>query len=493
MSKKLIELVTALSKEERRYYTLHSNKYGSKQSMHYTLFETIKKHGSQGISKFMSNHASDLTKPKANFVCHHLYKDILHVLSTRELARDYEQQVRSLIIQVKLLFRKQLYDQALKLITQGLKQCYKHQLILEELQLLDWKRRIRQAAQDVKAVREHYELDTERSLRLTQVYGNLIHLRALDSRVFLFNKTDPLASNETATQEASRLLEDSIALNEKEFEYDEEVILHNQIRQLCNYALNQKEESLQYSGNLVKFYETKISEAPHLVNKLVYALRNHIAILTELEHTQQAEENIAKMQQLVQHPSVNLTQLQLFTHLLALNLYVKVRNPKPALEIIPRAQDFIDAHKQSVNKHHAFLFYYLFAQVHFHAGDFKSSLREVNRILEENNALVRKDLLYFSRIFNLILHFELRNYDHLEYLLMSTYKFFYKWQRKSNLNKILIRNLRRVVTQGQEANLHQFFEQFHSELVEGLTTKEDLNYLQYFDVIAWTREKAESR
>ena len=60
----------------------------------------------------------------------------------------------------------------------------------------------------------------------------------------------------------------------------------------------------------------------------------------------------------------------------------------------------------------------------------KESLKWINKMLNDNEQHLRQDIFSFSRLFSLIIHFELEHYDLLEYMLKSIGRFYQKGKMK---------------------------------------------------------------
>jgi len=78
------------------------------------------------------------------------------------------------------------------------------------------------------------------------------------------------------------------------------------------------------------------------------------------------------------------------------------------------------------------------------AGDYKSALKMNNKLMDISGLSFKSDVYLFSRLLNLIIHFELGNYDLLEYMTENTYKFFRDKKiihRADNLILTLIKDL----------------------------------------------------
>lgn len=161
------------------------------------------------------------------------------------------------------------------------------------------------------------------------------------------------------------------------------------------------------------------------------------------------------------------------------------------LKIVDEMVEGLNHYGDKLPKEQVLLFSYHIAYVYFGSGLYREALKWVNTILNDNEQKLRQDIYSYSRIFNLILHYELGNYDLLEYLMKSTTRKIKKSSHSEEVELSIIRLLKKVIRQGAKARLESFHE--FSEELEGLFMKEDQKViLDYFNVAAWTESKVQN-
>ena len=93
---------------------------------------------------------------------------------------------------------------------------------------------------------------------------------------------------------------------------------------------------------------------------------------------------------------------------------------------IPKIEKDLKIYEDKIDEHHKMIFYYKFASLHFGVGNNKVCIAYLNKIISNKSLSMREDLLCFSRVLNLVAHYEAGLDYHLETLLKSTYKFLIK-------------------------------------------------------------------
>ena len=145
-----------------------------------------------------------------------------------------------------------------------------------------------------------------------------------------------------------------------------------------------------------------------------------------------------------------------------------------------------------IDAHHKMVFYYKFASLHFGAGNNKECIRYLDKIISNKSLSMREDLLCFSRVLNLVAHYEAGLDYHLETLLRSTYKFLIKMNDLHEVQKEMIKFIR-----GLQDIYPQDIKKEFKKLLEVLKPYEDHPFERraflYLDVISWLESKISNR
>jgi tetratricopeptide (TPR) repeat protein len=100
------------------------------------------------------------------------------------------------------------------------------------------------------------------------------------------------------------------------------------------------------------------------------------------------------------------------------------------LSLVPYIEEKIEEYKLHIDTHRILIFYYKIACLYFGSGDNEKAIDYLNLIINRKPDL-RTDLHCYSRLLHLIAHFEMGNYELVEYLSKSVYRFM---ARMKNLN-----------------------------------------------------------
>lgn len=152
----------------------------------------------------------------------------------------------------------------------------------------------------------------------------------------------------------------------------------------------------------------------------------------------------------------------------------------------------IETYREKIDEHHILIFYYKIACLHFGVGDNKSCIEYLDKIISNKSLEMREDLLCYSRILNLVAHYEAGEDYHLDRLIKSTYKFLIKMEDLYQVQKEMIKFLRRL----GEIYPHEIKKEFQ-KLYDKLKELEDDPYERrsflYLDILSWLQSNIEGR
>jgi hypothetical protein len=128
------------------------------------------------------------------------------------------------------------------------------------------------------------------------------------------------------------------------------------------------------------------------------------------------------------------------------------------------------------------------AMIYFLVGDYSKSLKQVNYILNDKG-IDRIDIQCFHKILNLLIHCELKNFEHLEYLLKPTEAFLVKHNYFSSFRKEIILFFKSCHGEINEFTLKERFQELSNKLalLEHVETNKFL--FKIFNLKDWADSK----
>ncbi len=172
-------------------------------------------------------------------------------------------------------------------------------------------------------------------------------------------------------------------------------------------------------------------------------------------------------------------------YLLLINWSIGQRDFAKALEWIPKIEEGLEQFGKKIEKHHRITFYYLIAYLLFLNGQYDQALRWNNLILNDLKEDAVKEIFYFARSLNLLIHYELDNYDLLESLLASTPKYLKSRRTLYATEKVLFRYLGKLLNRPDKAEKQKLAADFKADINQLFQQPAEKRVFNYLDLRVW--------
>ena len=113
----------------------------------------------------------------------------------------------------------------------------------------------------------------------------------------------------------------------------------------------------------------------------------------------------------------------------------------------------------------------------------------MNEVINDKEEQLRQDVYSFSRLFYIVIHYELGNYDFLEYVVKSTNRYLSRQNREYQIESICIKKIRKLSKTLDCTKRNAILKQLDFEVSELLKTHNESVVLEYFDISAWIKSK----
>ena len=130
------------------------------------------------------------------------------------------------------------------------------------------------------------------------------------------------------------------------------------------------------------------------------------------------------------------------------------------------------------------VFYYKIACSYFGLDDYENCIKYLNRIISNRHLKMREDLLCFTRVLNLVAHYEAGFDYNLDLHIKETYKFLIKMNDLHEVQKAMIRFVKKLGDIYPQ-DLKQAFIDLHKELKEYEEDPYERRSFLYLDILSW--------
>ena len=487
----LFQLIKSLEKSEKRNFKLFVKRNSATEDLKIIqLFDALDKMADYDEKQLLAK-AKGIRKQQLSNIKAHLYKQILSSLRLIKEEDNIDIYLHEQMDYARILFNKGLYLQSLKVL-EKLKETAKayHQLTYLQ-QALFFEKKIETLFITRSMQDRADKLSAEADLVNAQL--SLVNqLSNLSLQLYSWYIKHGHARNEKDVKDIQSFFEKHLTAEAlKTTGFYEKLYLYQCyvwyafIRQdfLHYYRYAQKWVDLfsVYPGLLkvetasyIKGMHNLMGAHFNLMNqeKLAQCIKQ-FELFTRQKHLEENENNRILAYQYLYAARINLYFLQ--------GRFTK------GLRMVPFLEDMLKEYGLYLDSHRVLVFYYKIACLYFGSGNNEKAIDYLNRIINQKGDL-RTDLQCYSRLLNLIAHYELGNFDLLEYLIKSVYRYMAKMENLSKVEEEMFVFLRQSFHVGAQA-LKPAFEKLLAKLKKYEGNALESRAFVYLDVISWLESK----
>ncbi len=169
----------------------------------------------------------------------------------------------------------------------------------------------------------------------------------------------------------------------------------------------------------------------------------------------------------------------------SINYYYEIGNYTKAIEIFDEFLENIRSLKKYIKRPFIVWAYIIVVQLYFKTGDYKKSLKYINVILDLKSEIAKPNYL-LSRLINLVLHYELGDFEYVDAGIDSLRKQFNS--EDSVFELLIISTLRKLINVFDVSEKKEIFKQLNAKLSELKGRPSELPKLDFFDFNIWVQK-----
>ncbi|UZH55583.1 hypothetical protein JRG66_01415 [Salinimicrobium tongyeongense] len=491
----LFSLIKSLSPSEKRQFSLYVGRIGvNSDSKFLNLFKVMSRQKKYDEEYILKNTA--ISKQQLSNIKAHLYKQLLISLKLNPVHQSVPINIREQMDFAYILYRKGLYKQSLKILEKVKATALHYEEKVLAYDILEWEKIIESQyiTRSTHNRAETLVLETKELTELNLISGKLSNLSLQLYNIFL-------KMGHARTQEESDTIQDYFKQNLPEFDitklgFREKLWLYK--AHLWYSFISQNFLSCyRYSSKWIDLFK----EYPHLisVHPVSYLKGNHYLLesLFYLNHTVLFEKTLKHLEETLKDPKIpdddNIATLSfLYVYSNKLNLRFMKGDFDNGDPLVEKIEKKIKKYGSRIDGHHIMIFYYKIASLYFGNGNYSRCIEFLKKIIDNKSLEVREDLMCFSRILNLVAHYEAGKDYHLESLVKSTYKFLIKMNDMHKVQKEMIRFLRNL-PEVSPLYIKDEFRKLHTTLKVYEDHPYERRAFLYLDILSWLESRIEDR
>jgi len=491
-STELFSLIQTLTKSEKRFFKLNSSLQSGEKN-YLKLFDFIEKQSSYNEEELKAYFS------KEKFIQHlpseknHLYKLVLKSLRAYYSDQSVKSQLKQDIKNVEILYQKALYKECAKFVKRAKKTAADYEKFYYLFELIAWEKKLME--EDYEEGLFNHNLDDliKEETRVIEQLRNLAEYHILYSKINYVFRSGGFTRNETERKVVEEISEYHLIKGKNTAISVRATSICYYIQGLCAAS------NRDYDTALINFRKTKAILEKNskiksdLPNRYIYTLNFLMLCYIDASDFVNAEKmytELCELQDKKGYKSLD-SEVKIFSTAAVGKMQILNKQGKfaKALEVIPEIDAKVEKYADKLNKEKLLLIDYSKAYSYFGVGDFKESLKLINGVLNDNEKQLRQDVYSFSRIFNLVIHFELGNFDFIEYESKSTSRFLNKHEKDYQIEKVFMKYIKKIAKEDFGPDKKIIFENFYAEVEELMKDPSEQVILEYFDVKSWLYSK----
>tara|TARA_B100000767_G_scaffold202451_1_gene189345 strand:- start:1972 stop:3543 length:1572 start_codon:yes stop_codon:yes gene_type:complete len=491
----LFVLIKSLSKSEKRQFKLYSGRMesnlDSKFLILFNLLDKIEVYNERLILKKGFVSKQQLSNLKA-----HLYKQLLISLRLNPSQQNMRMQIREQLDFATVLYQKGLYNQSLKILDRAKVIAVKFEEKYAAFEIVELEKVI-----ESQYITRSMSNRTEELVQDATYFSNQNNITSQLSNLSLELYERLIKTGYIKSDEEFRSVTKFFIKRLPKFDFDElgfrEKLWFYKAHVWYSLLTQDFLSSYRYSMKWVCLFDKQPEMIPS--HPVFYLQGNNYLLesLTLLKYPIKFRKIFKRMLLTFNSDEFpkndNLSSLAfLYEYNNSFNLYFLEGNFKEGQEIINSLLDKIDYFKNQIDEHHVMMFYYKIACLYFGSNDYEKSIVFLNKIVNNKKLKMREDLLCFTRLLNLIAHYEAGFDYHIDQHIRDTFKFLLKMGDLHEVQKSLIRFVRNLGNIYPH-ELKDAFKELYEELKQYEQDPYERRAFLYLDILSWLESKIQNK
>lgn len=487
----LFQLIKTLEKAEKRNFKLYIKRSSGNEDLKIIeLFDALDKLNEYDETVLLKR-LSSIRKPQLSNTKVHLYKQLLASLRILKSTDSIDMQLNEQLDHARILYNKGLYLQSLKILEKLKETARQHNKYNFLMQVISWEKKI-ETLHITRSMQDRGEQLSMEAVEVNTRVDMVAKLSNLALRLYSWYIKNGHARNEKDETLVINFLKEN--LPEKAHEqtgFYERLYLY---QSYCWYAFI-RQDFLMYYRYAQKwidiFHEMPVMirvetgyyiKGMHNLLNADFDLKNFAKFELDLQHFIK----FSKTPQANQHDN---HRIQTFVYISSakINQHFMLGSFAEGLKEVPLIEEKLKEYALYLDSHRLLVFNYKIASLYFGSGNFDISIDYLQKIINGSEGM-RNDLQCYARLMHLMAHYELRNYEIIESLTRSVYRFMAKMENLTIVEEEMFKFLRHSF-HVHRSKLKPELEKFLLTLKKLVNNRFQTRSFAYLDIISWVESK----
>jgi hypothetical protein len=486
----LFQLIKSLEKAEKRNFKLYIKRNTSGEDLKIVqFFDALDKMQEYDESQLLKN--KSLRKQQLSNIKARLYREILASLRILKDTDNIDLQLHEQMSHARILYNKGLYLHALRVLDRLKELARSNNQFSYLMQALFFEKKI-ESLHITRSMQDRADVLTRESEEANQKLVRISRLSNLSLQLYSWYIKNGHARNAEEDAAIKKFFHDHLPKNSSAVSgFYERLYLY---QSYCWYTFIRQDWLLYYrytmkwvdlfknEPQMIQVETASYIKGVHNLLNAHFGLRNYEKFnetLREFEEFTHSE--------IVQQTENNRVQSFVYLNIALINKHFLQGTFEEGLGLVEEISAKLKEYSLYLDRHRILVFHYKIASLYFGSGDPEKAIDHLNKIINWKVDL-RTDLQCYARLLHLIAHYELGNYQLVEYLARSVYRFMAKMEHLSLVEKYILGFLRgsfRV----KPSDLKDAFRELLAKLKEQENNPHETRAFSYLDIISWLESK----
>lgn len=490
-SDSLFQLVQSLEKSEKRNFKLYIKRSSGNEDLKiielFDALDKLKEYDEAALLKKLPS----IKKPQLSNIKVHLYKQLLASLRLLKSADSIDLQLNEQFDYAHILYKKGLFSQSLKILEKAKETAKANQKFNFLTLVLALEKRI-EMLHITRSMQSRAEQLSAETVEVTGRIDMVAKLSNLALQLYSWFIKNGHARNEDDAIAVKHFFHTNMPLNaEEQTGFYEKLYLFQSyswyafIRQdfLMYYRYSQKWVNLFTEHPLMQRVETgHYIKGLHTLLNAHFDLRNY----DKFEVALRQFEAFADTERVKDHDNF---RIQAFVYITSakINQHCMLGTFKEGLLLVPSIEEKLSEYDLFIDSHRIMVLNYKIATLYFGSEDYSTCIDYLQKIINEQLDM-RDDLQSYARLLHLLAHYEMGNYELMEYLTKSVYRFMSKKLNVTVLEEEMFKFLRHSI-QLPRSKFRSELETFLQKIKKFEKNRFETRAFAYLDIVSWVESK----
>lgn len=494
-STELFKLIKSLSKSEKRFFKLSSSlQSGDKNYL--KIFDYVEKQSRYDEELLKENFKDERFIQHLPSEKNHLYKLILKSLRSYYSEESINNLLKQEIKNVEILYKKALYKECEKFLTRAKKTAKQYEKFYYWFELISWEKKLLEEAYESGVFDSDLDQLILEETEVIEKLRNLAEYQILYSKINYIFRSGGFAKNDQDRAEIDKISDYHLIKGKNTALSSRAASICYYIKGLCAATNRNYKDSYVFFNKTKEILDNnpkiKLDLGKRYIMTLSHLLRCYVDE-KDFVSAQNVLEEIKELKGTKGFKSIDL-EVRIFT--ISTNEQIDLYNFQGQFEKALALEDAVQkgrkTYGEKINKEQEIQFLYNLAYANFGIGEYKNALSCLNEVLNDNEQNLRQDIYSFARLFNLIIHYELENFDFLEYVAKSTNRYLNKTERDYKIESVFVKQIKKLAKANSSIHTLEILETIQQEISELMKDHQERVVLEYFNIEAWLDSKLNS-